>query len=61
MMPVLYNNTYQIVQTKDAVMILVEMVHDVRVIRMNGTHKPANIRTLLGDSSWSLGRRHPGR
>ena len=50
MMPVLYNNTYQIVQTKDAVMILVEMVHDVRVIRMNGTHKPSNIRTLLGDS-----------
>jgi hypothetical protein len=50
MMPVLYNNTYQIVQTKDAVMILVEMVHDVRVVRMNGTHKPSSIRTLLGDS-----------
>ncbi|MBZ5610173.1 MAG: hypothetical protein LAP38_18075 [Acidobacteriia bacterium] len=50
MMPVLYNNTYEIVQTKDAVMILVEMVHDVRVIRMNGTHKPANIRELMGDS-----------
>ena len=50
MMPVLYNNTYQIVQTKDNIMILVEMVHDVRVIRMNGTHKPANVRTLLGDS-----------
>ncbi len=50
MMPVLYNNTYQIVQTKDAVMILVEMVHDVRVIRLNSTHKPSNVRTLLGDS-----------
>jgi hypothetical protein len=50
MMPVLYNNTYQIVQTKDAVMILVEMVHDVRIIRMNGTHAPANVRELLGDS-----------
>ncbi|MBZ5607815.1 MAG: hypothetical protein LAP38_06135 [Acidobacteriia bacterium] len=50
MMPVLYNNTYQFLQTKDSMMILVEMVHDVRIIRMNGTHKPSNIRTLLGDS-----------
>jgi len=50
MMPVLYNNNYQIVQTKDAVMILVEMVHDVRVIRMNGTHAPSNVRQWLGDS-----------
>ena len=50
MMPVLYNNTYQFVQTKDNIMILVEMVHDVRVIRMNGTHAPSNVRTLLGDS-----------
>ena len=29
-----YNNNYQIVQTRDHVMILVEMVHDVRIIRM---------------------------
>jgi hypothetical protein len=50
MMPVLYNNTYQIVQNKDTVMILIEMVHDVRVIRMNGTHKPAGVRQWLGDS-----------
>ena len=50
MMPVLYNNTYQFVQTKDTLMILVEMVHDVRVIRMNGTHLPSTVRTLLGDS-----------
>src|ERR1700682_6134847 len=50
MLPVLYNNNYQIVQTADALMILVEMVHDSRVIRINGTHKPANIRQLLGDS-----------
>ena len=50
MMPVLYNNNYQIVQTKDAVMILVEMVHDVRVIRMNGTHAPSSVRQWLGDS-----------
>lgn len=50
MLPVLYNNNYQIVQTPDAVMILVEMVHDVRIIRMNGTHLPANVRQWLGDS-----------
>jgi hypothetical protein len=50
MMPVLYNNNYQIIQTPDAVMILVEMVHDVRVIRMNGTHQPSNVRQWLGDS-----------
>jgi hypothetical protein len=50
MLPVLYNNTYEIVQTPDAVMILVEMVHDVRVVRMNGTHKPVNVHQYLGDS-----------
>jgi hypothetical protein len=50
MMPVLYNNNYQIVQTPDAVMILVEMVHDVRVIRINGTHESPEIRRWLGDS-----------
>jgi hypothetical protein len=50
MMPVLYNNTYQIVQNKDTIMILVEMVHDVRVVRMNGTHKPPSVRQWLGDS-----------
>ena len=50
MMPVLYNNNYQIVQTHDAVMILVEMVHDVRIIRMNSTHIPSDIRRWFGDS-----------
>ncbi|HME09544.1 MAG TPA: hypothetical protein VKG25_20970 [Bryobacteraceae bacterium] len=50
MLPVLYNNNYQIVQTPEAVMILVEMVHDARVIRINGTHPPADVRLWLGDS-----------
>ncbi len=50
MMPVLYNNTYQIVQTPDTVMIMVEMVHDVRVVRMNAKHEPANIKRWLGNS-----------
>ncbi len=50
MLPVLYNNNYQIVQTPTHVMILVEMVHDARIIRINGTHPPANVRQWLGDS-----------
>jgi hypothetical protein len=50
MLPVLYNNNYQIVQTPDTVMILVEMIHDARIVRMNGTHKPDNVRQWLGDS-----------
>jgi hypothetical protein len=50
MMPVLYNNNYQIVQTPDAVMILVEMVHDARIIRMNGTHAAPSVRQWFGDS-----------
>jgi hypothetical protein len=50
MLPVLYNNNYQIVQTADTVMILVEMVHDVRIIRMNAQHAPPDVRQWLGDS-----------
>jgi hypothetical protein len=50
MLPVLYNNNYQIVQTPDNVMILVEMIHDARIIRMNGKHPSADLRFLLGDS-----------
>jgi hypothetical protein len=50
MLPVLYNNNYEIVQTPDAIMILVEMVHDVRVIRMNAQHASSDIQRWLGDS-----------
>jgi hypothetical protein len=50
MLPVLYNNNYQIVQTPDSVMIVVEMVHDARIIRMNGKHPPQDVRQMLGDS-----------
>jgi hypothetical protein len=50
MLPVLYNNNYQIVQTPDAIMILVEMVHDVRVIRMNAEHDSPAVAKWLGDS-----------
>jgi len=51
MLPVLYNNNYQIVQTPDAIVILVEMVHDARVIHMDGRpHLPSSVRLWLGDS-----------
>ena len=50
MLPVLYNNLKRIVQTDDHVLILVEMVHDARVIRMNAEHAPPEIRSWLGDS-----------
>jgi hypothetical protein len=45
-----YNNMKQIVQTKDTVLILNEMVHDARIIRMNAEHRPSNIRRWMGDS-----------
>ena len=45
-----YNNSYTIVQTKDNVMILTEMVHDTRVVRMGGQHPPASFRPWFGDS-----------
>lgn len=48
--PSLYNNYKRIVQAEDHIVILQEMVHDARVIRMNGTHAPAAERKWLGDS-----------
>ena len=50
MLPVLYNNLKRIVQTEEHVMILVEMVHDARIIRMNSEHAPPDVRSWLGDS-----------
>jgi hypothetical protein len=46
-----YNNNYTIVQTRDHVMILSEMVHDVRIIRLGKVERlPATVRPWLGDS-----------
>jgi hypothetical protein len=50
MLPVEYNNNYQIVQTPGQVMILVEMNHAVRTIRIGGAPLPPQIRPWLGDS-----------
>jgi hypothetical protein len=45
-----YNNNYQIVQTPDAVVIEVEMIHDARIIRLNGKHRTDGLRPTMGDS-----------
>ena len=50
MLPLLYNNNYQIVQSRDSVAILVEMVHDVRVVRLGAQHQPPSVRPWYGDS-----------
>jgi hypothetical protein len=51
MLPSFYNNNYQIVQGPGYVMILVEMIHDVRIIPTDGRpHLPSEIRSWLGDS-----------
>jgi hypothetical protein len=50
MLPVLYNNLKRIVQTPEHVVILVEMNHDARIVRLNSEHLPDDMRFLMGDS-----------
>jgi hypothetical protein len=57
MLNTIYNNNYQIVETPDAVVIDVEMVHDARVIPLFKSkaealahHRPAAMPVWLGDS-----------
>jgi len=50
MLNVIYNNNYQIVQSPGYVVIVVEMNHDARIIRLGGSHLPANMRPWMGDS-----------
>ena len=46
-----YNNNYTIVQTPDHVMIMTEMVHDVRIIRLGEPNRlPGHMRPWMGDS-----------
>jgi len=50
MMPPAYNPAYQIVQSPGYVTILVEMLHETRVIPTDGRpHAPADVRSWLGD------------
>jgi hypothetical protein len=46
-----YNNNYTIVQNADHVLIMTEMVNDIRVIRLGeGPRLPAHMRPYMGDS-----------
>ncbi|NQV68950.1 MAG: hypothetical protein HQ498_02880 [Pseudohongiella sp.] len=45
-----YNANYQIVQTRDYLMLFGEMVHDARIIRLDGEHQGGALKTWLGDS-----------
>jgi hypothetical protein len=50
MLPTMYNSYYQIVQSPGHVIILVEMVHDARIIRIGGKHGPSSVKKWMGDS-----------
>jgi hypothetical protein len=51
MFPRLYNNNYQILQIPGYVVILYEMIHDARIIPVDGRpHLPPTIRQWMGDS-----------
>ncbi|THD64273.1 hypothetical protein, partial [Phenylobacterium sp.] len=45
-----YNNNYYIQQSPDAVVIQVELIHDVRIIRLKGGHRTDGVRQWMGDS-----------
>ncbi|MDP3739304.1 MAG: hypothetical protein Q8R02_18085 [Hyphomonadaceae bacterium] len=45
-----YNNSYQLVQSPDHVVIMTEMVHDARIIRLNSKHRTDGMRPYFGDS-----------
>jgi hypothetical protein len=51
MLPGPYNNFMQVIQTRDYVVIYNEMIHDARVIPLDGRpHAPSQLRLWLGDS-----------
>ena len=50
-MPGFYNHNYRILQTPQYVAISVEMIHDVRIIPLDGrSHASPRVRQWLGDS-----------
>jgi hypothetical protein len=51
MLPGPYNNNIQLLQTRDYVAILNEMIHDLRIVPMDGRPRPVqNIPQWMGDS-----------
>jgi hypothetical protein len=49
MLPTFYNNNYQLIQTHDSVLIVAEMIHDTRIIPLDG-RPHENIPQWMGDS-----------
>jgi hypothetical protein len=50
MFPRLYNNVYQILQIPGYVVIFYEMIHDARIIPVDGRpHLPPHVRQWMGD------------
>lgn len=51
LLPYSYNSNYQIVQTNDVIVVHAEMIHDARIIHLDGRpHVPPSIRLWSGDS-----------
>src|SRR5258708_5472921 len=51
MLPYHYNSNYRIVQTPDTLVVHAEMIHDTRIIPLDGRpHLPPSVRLWLGDS-----------
>ena len=56
-----YNANYHIVQAPGYVMILTEMIHDVRIIPLDGRPAPpGNVRQWMGRLARTVGRQHAG-
>jgi hypothetical protein len=51
MLPYTYNSNYQFLETANAIVIHIEMIHDARIIYMDGRpHAPPAVRKWMGDS-----------
>ncbi len=50
MMNGLYNNNYRITQSPDHVIIVAEMIHEPRIIKLNAKHGPKELNKYAGDS-----------
>lgn len=51
MLPYAYNSNYQFIETANAIVIHIEMIHNTRIIYMDGrAHTPSAVRKWMGDS-----------
>jgi hypothetical protein len=51
LLPYSYNSNYQIVVTRDAVLVHAEMIHDARIVHLDGRgHPPSSVRLWMGHS-----------